>query len=696
VVRGLESGDAHALTRLVEEGAGWSRTESDLFTQFAARLVEHHRKSRAATHASLLHEVEWRPRARAKGPSKPAAPGTWLLLADRGGVAEGVARELERRGAAAIVARPGPALALEGRAWSFDPTNPEQCGALVAALERGEGKSRVRGIVHLLGLDFRPTAATTVATLEEDHERGLMSLLYLAQALPENDPASPQLWVVTRGAAPADAARHGINVSASALWGLGRAYSLERPDQWGGLLDLDPAGLPAGPDIGSGPLVDELLEPDGEDQIAWRGHQRFVPRLVVATGVALAPVAVAPDRTYLVAGGFGQAGRRMVRTLLERGARHFVLVGRGGDATPQAKELLQTLREAGAEARVVAADVSDPEAMRRVAAALSDGPPLGGVVHAAGVARFDRIAATRPEDFRAVLAAKVRGTWLLHELTRERPVDLFVGFSSIASVWGSAGQLHLSAANRFQDAIAFARRHLGLAATSVSFSPWKGGSAPNEEFNRFMASLGVAPIDPAEGLPELEAAIASSRAHVVLAKVEWGLFRSVMEARRRRPLFEELAVASTARQADTRPTAGDLRGELAAAPPAERAELLGAHLQDQLGELMGFGAERPDPQRGFIELGVDSLMAVTLRDRLQTSLGVELPVTFIFDHPTIEALAEHLLANVLVLAKGPAAAAPESPAAPASRDSLMNEARELSPDQLERAIAQQLKELGLH
>jgi acyl carrier protein len=111
---------------------------------------------------------------------------------------------------------------------------------------------------------------------------------------------------------------------------------------------------------------------------------------------------------------------------------------------------------------------------------------------------------------------------------------------------------------------------------------------------------------------------------------------------------------------------------------------------------MGFGAERPDPQRGFIELGVDSLMAVTLRDRLQASLGVELPVTFIFDHPTIEALAEHLLANVLVLAKEARPAAPEAPAAPSSRDTLMNEARELSQDQLEQAIAQQLKDLGLH
>jgi len=692
VVRSLEGGDPQALTRLVEAGAGWSRTESDLFAQFAARIIERHQKSRASTHASLLHEVEWRARARAAAAAPPAPAGTWLLLADGGGVAESVARELERRGETAIVARPGPALSIAGRAWTFDPASAEHCGALVAALGRNDGSARARGIVDLLGLDFRTTAATTVATLAEDHERGLLSLLSLAQALPENDPAAPPLWIVTRGAASADAARHGMNVAAAALWGFGRAYALERPDKWGGLLDLDPAGDRAE----AGPLVDELLSGDGEDQVAWRGHQRFVPRLVVATGVALAPVAVAPDRTYLVAGGFGQAGGRFVRRLVERGARHFVLVGRSGAATPAAQELLRSLKDAGVEVRAVAADVSDPEQMRRVEEALAQGPPLGGVVQAAGIARFERIAATRPEDFRAVLAAKVRGTWLLHELTKSRPVDLFVGFSSIASVWGSAGQVHSSAANRFQDAIAFARRHLGLAATTVSFSPWKGGSAPSEEFNRFMASLGVTPIDPAEGLPELEAALASGRAHVVLAKVEWGLFRSVMEARRRRPLFEELAVAAPSQHPEARPAVGDLRGELAAAPPAERAERLAAHLQDQLGELMGFGAERPDPQRGFIELGVDSLMAVTLRDRLQTSLGVELPVTFIFDHPTIEVLAEHLLANVLVLAKEARPAAPEVPAAPSSRDTLMNEARELSQDQLEQAIAQQLKDLGLH
>ena len=122
-----------------------------------------------------------------------------------------------------------------------------------------------------------------------------------------------------------------------------------------------------------------------------------MPRLVVATGVALAPVAVAPDRTYLVAGGFGQAGGRFVRRLVERGARHFVLVGRSGAATPAAQELLRSLKEAGVEVRTVAADVSDPEQMRRVEQALAQGPPLGGVVQA-GVARFGRIAATRPRS----------------------------------------------------------------------------------------------------------------------------------------------------------------------------------------------------------------------------------------------------------------------------------------------------------
>ena len=146
------SGDPQALTRLVEAGAGWSRTESDLFSQFAAKIIElPPEERRTATHASLLHEVEWR--ARARGATRTGgAGGTWLLLADRGGVAESLARELERRGETAIVARPDKKLSVAGRAWTFDPLNAEHCGALAAALGKLEGPARPRAIVHLLGL----------------------------------------------------------------------------------------------------------------------------------------------------------------------------------------------------------------------------------------------------------------------------------------------------------------------------------------------------------------------------------------------------------------------------------------------------------------------------------------------------------------------------------------------------------------
>jgi NADP-dependent 3-hydroxy acid dehydrogenase YdfG/acyl carrier protein len=548
----------------------------------------------------------------------------------------------------------------------------------------------LKGVVHCLALDAHPAAATTAATLDADRDHALMGLIRMVQGLPEQGAASPSVWIVTRGAAPVESAGAPIHAAAAMLWGAGRGLALERPDLWGGLLDLDPAG----DRDEAARIVDELQDPDGEDQVAWRGRRRFVPRLVAAGGMTRAPLRVAPDRTYLVTGGLGQIAGRFIRLLVERGARHLLLVGRRGAATPEALARVQSLRDAGVEVRVLEADVAREADLRRIEEALDSGAPLGGVIHAAGVARFERIAALEPDAVRAALEARVRGTWALHELTRTRPVDLFVCAASIASVWGSVGQLHYAAANQFEDAVAWLRRQQGLPGTSVSFSPWQGGGVLSEEFARFMASLGVAPVATDEGMRALEAALASGRAHVVLAKVEWGLFRSVMEARRRRPLFEELAVAAAAPADAGRAAGGDLRDELAAAPASERRELLVTHVQGQMAELMGFGAERPEPRRGFIELGVDSLMAVTLRDRLQSSLGIELPVTFIFDHPTVEALADHLLGNVLVTETRAAPAA--APAPPAGRDALVDEVRELSQDELESAIARQLRELGLH
>ena len=383
--------------------------------------------------------------------------------------------------------------------------------------------------------------------------------------------------------------------------------------------------------------------------------------------VPIAPLtgAVRPEGTYLITGGLGGLGRVIARWLVERGARHLVLVGRGGVMSAEVREELVHLSNAGAQVVVALADVSDAEALTQLITGLERSePPLRGVFHCAAVLDDGFTVQLDRERVRRVMAPKVDGAWHLHTLTRGLPLDFFVLFSSAASVLGSPGQSSYAAANAFLDALAWYRRALGLPAQSLNWGPWSEVGLAAAQANRGarLESEGLGSISPARGMEALARLMREDRVQVSVLPWELARWRRSQPGLAARPLVAEL-LADVVGTAGGRLDAVALLRTLRSASAPERPPLLESHLQDQVARTLRMDPSKLTLDRPLNSLGLDSLMAMELKKRVETSLGVSLPVVRFLKGPSITELARELLAHLatedaLQAVLAPAAAAP--------------------------------------
>ncbi|WP_455432128.1 SDR family NAD(P)-dependent oxidoreductase [Streptomyces lusitanus] len=353
----------------------------------------------------------------------------------------------------------------------------------------------------------------------------------------------------------------------------------------------------------------------------------------------------------LVTGGTGALGARVAHWLVEHGARELVLTSRGGPSAAGAADLTASLRAAGAErVEVVACDVAE----RDEVAALLAAHRVDGIVHAAGVLDDDLIDSMTPERLERTLRAKALGAVHLDALTRAWALEAFVVFSSIAGVWGSGGQGVYAAANACADAVTQARRGRGEPGLSVAWGPWSGGGMVSDAGATELERRGLRIMEPGRALLGLERALEAGDGAVVVADVEWDRFVPAFTSRRTSPLLTTLpqAAALTGRQVPVEPHGPGaarpaLVERLTALPAADRAAALQQHVRQAAATVLGHADPAAVPaERAFRDLGFDSLTAVELRDRLTKDTGLRLPTTLVFDHPTPEALARHLDAEL--------------------------------------------------
>jgi len=621
----------------------------------------------------------------------------WWVLADTEGVGDALAGHHRARGGQALVVR-------AGREWAEDgphelTVRPASRHDLDRAVEhaRRVGLGVPEKIVYCWPLDA-PGPESPPEAVQPVTCRGLLDLVHALEAARLSAPV--RVHVVTRGAQHVGAAPRSVALGQAPLLGFGRSLALEAPELWGGTIDLDPNDDGA---RGALCVAAELDHGDGEDESAWRGGARFVPRLEQVAAPERVAFELDPDAAYLVTGGLGGLGLKVARWLADAGARHVVLVSRTplpsgsasdlGDAEAQRRLAgVRALEERGIRVEVAAGDIADASFVSNVLDRLAEaGTILKGIVHAAADIGFRSIRDMDAEALAATLRPKVHGGWVLHELTRDRDLDFLVFFSSSTSLLGSHGLAHYAAANAFLDALARYRRAAGLPALSVNWGTWDEMRILDTAMRRRAESQGLRPMNSDLALDALGRLVRAGVTQQLVADIDWSRVAAVRSGGRK--LLDRIVRGEPQVQASKdEPAALRLLDELRRLPPDERLGRMTAWVEGEVRDLLRVPAsESIDRTLGLFQIGMDSLMAVQLRERFERALERAFPATLAFNHSTIDALARFLVEVTLG-----EDAAPTSPA----REDVGADADELAIDTLSneearRLLEQELDELSM-
>jgi myxalamid-type polyketide synthase MxaE and MxaD len=577
----------------------------------------------------LLYSTGWQP-SEAFG-AEEETKGTWLLLGDDEGRRQALGAELEAQGQTCI-----------------------------------QELAPCTGIVYFC--TETDAAEMTLPLLKAAQARGSERVLELVQTLAQAGwRNAPRLYFVTRGTQPVGAAESPA-LEQAPLWGFARTVALEHSEFRCVLIDLDPV-----PGDGETQALRRIcLSGSNEQEIALRGGRAYVARVGRAALPAFEAPAFREDGTYLITGAFGGIGLTVAGWLIEQGARNLALLGIR-EPSAAAGPVIEELRGRGARVITVQANVADGDALADAFQTIDNQmPPLRGIFHCAGRLDDGILLKLTAERLRHVAEPKMDGGWNLHVLTRQRELDYFVLFSSAASMLGSPGQANYTAANAFLDSLAHYRRSLSLPGLSINWGPWAevGLAAAQENRGRRLAAQGIGSLTPEQGVRALGALLTQPDAQLAVIPFslrQWReFFPAAAGAMRLAGLMEETGAAN----------------RTAEKVVIETVDALHLHIQTQIARVLRLEPEEVELETPFGRLGLDSLMGLEIRNRLEGSLGLTLPASLVWTYPTVAALAAYL-ADTLGLNAGPAAGSP----APAAAET---ELEELSDEESERLLEQEL------
>lgn len=551
-----------------------------------------------------LYRLVWEAKEPRHSPADVRA--RWLVVPDRRFVALEFAKKLEQRGVHVVFA-----------------STPE---SLAGHLQTGEFDV----VLHAASLEHVSPPDFDEQGLAAGHS-ALTGAIATAQALICGQ-SRARLWLVTCGAQPVPSENGGLNLIQSPVWGLGRTFALEHPDAWGGLVDLDPAMIPAETaDV----LFPVIAHNDGEGEIVFRGSRSYVARLVRYAAPACPDTSLAADKTYLITGGAGGLGLKVCFWMVDHGARHLMILGRRAPSEEASRDFA-ALRDRGVRVEFRIADVARKPQLDSVFAELGrEMPPLGGLIHAAGVLDDSVFANLTAERLARVLAPKVEGAWNLHQLTACLPLDFFVLFSSLASVTGSPGQAAYAAANSFLDGLAYYRSVRGLPAMSVNWGGWAdAGMAARVETAKRPKTGAFSLMRPEPALAAFGRLLFGSPPQIAVAEIDWDQIEESADVPIANPLFSSLL----------RPVAKpkDQLADLRFLPPDALRGGVVSYLKTALAPILGINPAAIGPARAVMDFGLDSLMALEFRNRISTDLGVTVSTARLLQGPSLEALADEI------------------------------------------------------
>ena len=370
----------------------------------------------------------------------------------------------------------------------------------------------------------------------------------------------------------------------------------------------------------------------------------FVPR----RGEPLVrPFAIKPDGCYLITGAFGGFGRVVAEWLARCGARHLVLSSRSGASTPAAKAFVQGLRDRGVNANVVLADCGSAEDVSRLLSGIrTSDQPLRGVFHLAMVIDDAPLASLNRERLRTVMAPKAYGAWLLHKGTQDLPLDCFVMFSSISSIFGNPAQGNYGAANAFLDSLAHHRRALGLPALTMNWGVLGGEGyvARNERVAEFLARQGTTALSPGEVVSLLESSLIAGNTQVAAARVDWAKWRQFFRSPQESPLLERILVSVEGQESGG--VNSDWRLKIESAAQEDREPIIAQAVREIVAAVLRVKSDSLRDEQPLTDLGLDSLMSVEIENSLEATLGVALPPASLMRARTIGQIASLIASQV--------------------------------------------------
>ncbi|CNW92409.1 phenolpthiocerol synthesis type-I polyketide synthase PPSB [Mycobacterium tuberculosis] len=551
------------------------------------------------------HQLAWpiRPAVSADPPSTTA----WLVVADNE-----LCHELARAADSRVDSLSPPALAA-----GSDPA------ALLDAL---------RGVDNVL---YAPPVPGELLDIESAyqvfHATRRLAAAMVASSATAISP--PKLFIMTRNAQPISEGDR-ANPGHAVLWGLGRSLALEHPEIWGGIIDLDDS-MPA--ELAVRHVLTAAHGTDGEDQVVYRSGARHVPRLQRRT-LPGKPVTLNADASQLVIGATGNIGPHLIRQLARMGAKTIVAMARKPGALD---ELTQCLAATGTDLIAVAADATDPAAMQTLFDRFgTELPPLEGIYLAAFAGRPALLSEMTDDDVTTMFRPKLDALALLHRRSLKSPVRHFVLFSSVSGLLGSRWLAHYTATSAFLDSFAGARRTMGLPATVVDWGLWKSLADVQKDATQISAESGLQPMADEVAIGALplvmnpDAAVAT-----VVVAADWPLLAAAYRTRGALRIVDDLLPAPE----DVGKGESEFRTSLRSCPAEKRRDMLFDHVGALAATVMGMPPTEPlDPSAGFFQLGMDSLMSVTLQRALSESLGEFLPASVVFDYPTVYSLTDYL------------------------------------------------------
>lgn len=664
----LAGTDLEQLIQRIGESAGLNDADTKMIPKVLASLRAEQEAQRAAQEIEpYLYEVAWRPQSPPLPNSGSMVPGQWVILADHAGLGDALATRLIESGQQVIIRYlPDTVPMTDGGAAYFTQ--------LLAQTTHDQAKGLpLRGIIHLWALDNdhvsgqvdTPSELSNAADLwMANQQKSCGSLLHLVQALVQvagQRSDKPQIWVATRGSQQVNSPQRQslVDPTQSTIWGMGRVLSLEHPELWGGLIDLelssDSSRLPNAHEVTA--LWQEILAAPShegvEEQVVYRQGQRYVARLVHAKPQAQPSARqIQATGSYLITGGLGALGLRQARWLVEQGATELILTSRRGITNAGQQNAINALEAMGATVKVAAVDVTDATAMRVLLSTQSTAQaPLHGIIHAAGIADFKPIAEMTWEEFASVLRPKVIGGWNLHYLTQGVDLDFFICYASGAGIWGGKQLAHYGAANHFLDGLVGYRQTQGLPGLSIAWGPWNtngaAGGMATAAAQAMLQAMGIRALSPEQGLAIQSYLLRTDAFQITVADIQWSRLKALYRLTKPRNFLTELHAddleePTYSEQTETQSAALTSLEEVTTFVQAQVAAIL--RLQP-----LNEDDQSLDIHQGFSEMGLDSLMAVELKQRLERHLRVPLPTTLALEYPTVLALSAYLTHEILKL-----------------------------------------------